>query len=113
MASPHYFVSDVWPRYLDHNSCEQSGCHAASDGHGYFRLQPGTNLPLFDAPIDGWPDNWRANYFASIQLVRCDAPLSSRLFTTPAQLADDHPVGISVDNLAESKLLFQTWVDTP
>jgi hypothetical protein len=112
-ASPRYFVTDVWPRYLDHNGCGQSSCHAVSNGHGYYRLEPGIDPPAPTTTLDAWPEAWRDNYYASIQLLRCDAPLESRLLTTPAELADPHPAGLSVDNLAEAKQLFQAWVNAP
>jgi hypothetical protein len=112
-ASPRFFASDVWPRYLQHNSCGRSSCHAESSGFGYFRLQPALEAPPIATPLSSWPADWRANYYASVQLVRCDEPLQSLLLTTPAGQADHHPPGISVDNLAESMQLFQKWVTAP
>lgn len=112
MASPSFFAQEIWPRYLDHNSCERSSCHAASDGSGYFRLEPAPGAPP-SGTLDGWPDNWRQNYLQSIQLLDCAMPLDSLLLTTPAGLADVHPPGPSVDNLDEARQLFQEWVTAP
>src|SRR3954470_13941989 len=83
-ARPDYFVSDVWPRYLEANRCASSGCHDFTDGHGYLRLRaPETPPPAPGTPIDAWPIGWRENYLSALQLVRCDDPAASRLLTVP------------------------------
>src|SRR5262249_58632153 len=68
-ASPDFFVSDVYPRYLVANQCGSSVCHAFDGGHGVFRLRP----PEMPPPAPGqalptWPFAWRQNYLSAIHL---------------------------------------------
>jgi hypothetical protein len=113
--STSYFVDPLWPQYIDANQCATSACHAFADGHGYFRLRAPGTAPLATAPIDQWPDAWRDNYLASIQLFDCAAPLQSRLLTVPEGKADPHPPGVSVPPSAQplAESLIQGWATAP
>ncbi len=112
-ASPRFFASDIYPRYLDFNGCGRNACHAADVGAGYFRLAYVLNAPVNEPDVNRWPDGWRSNYYSTIQLLRCDAPTESRLLTTPAGLGDPHPAGNTVSNLAEAEDLVSRWVTLP
>src|SRR3954465_7359882 len=81
--SPDYFVSDVWPRYLDATHCADRGCHDFSDGHGTLRFRPPEVAPAPGTPLAAWPTGWPENYLSTIQQLRCDAPSASRLLTFP------------------------------
>jgi hypothetical protein len=112
--APDYFVSDVYPRYLDANQCGSGGCHLFDGGHGVLRLRP----PEAPAPGPGstladWPLAWRENYRATIHLVRCDAPLASRLLRVPEGDDDLHPPGPVVLDRATAALVLDTWVTLP
>jgi hypothetical protein len=109
-ASPDYFVSDVWPRYLEANRCSTSGCHAFGDGHGYLRLRPPETAPAPGTPLAAWPLGWRENYLSALQLVRCDAPLASRLLTVPEGQSNLHPPGPVVLDRATAASVIETWV---
>jgi hypothetical protein len=109
-ASPDYFVSDVWPRYLAANQCASGGCHDFSDGHGYLRLRPPEAAPAAGATIDAWPIGWRENYLSALQLVRCDQPLASRLLTVPEGQSNLHPPGPVVLDRQLAATLIETWV---
>jgi hypothetical protein len=111
--SPRYFVSDFWLRYVDANQCATAGCHAQSGGHGYLRYAPPGNAPAATDPFDTWPAAWRANYFESVQLVRCDDPTASRLLTVPEGRADPHPPGDSIDDHAAAEQIFRDWIAAP
>ena len=111
--SPHFFASDIYPRYLDFNGCGRNGCHGVTVGSGYFRLAYVLDAPLAEPDVTRWPAGWRANYESATQLLRCDAPTESRLLATPAGLADPHPAGNTVSNLAEAQDLFRRWVTLP
>lgn len=110
-ANPDFFVSAIWPRYLVANQCANAGCHDFARGHGYLRLRPpeqsppGAGLALAD-----WPLGWRENYLSTIQLLRCDDPLESRLLTVPEGDGNLHPYGPVVRDRAEAARLVQTWV---
>lgn len=109
--APDYFVSDVWPRYLTPNQCSSQGCHDFSDGHGYLRLRvPEDPPPAAGTALDAWPLGWRENYLSTIQLVRCDQPLASRVLTVPEGQANLHPPGPVVLDRATAAMLLQTWV---
>jgi hypothetical protein len=110
MPAPDYFVSDVWPRYLAANQCAASGCHDFSDGHGYLRLRSPEAAPRPDGTIDAWPVGWRENYLSTLQLVRCDQPLASRLLTVPEGQSNLHPPGPVVLDRATAATLIETWV---
>ena len=110
-ATPDFYVSDIWPRYLVANQCANRACHDFSDGHGYLRLRvPESPPPAPGTALDEWPLGWRENYLSTIQLVRCDAPESSRLLSVPEGLGNLHPPGPVVRNRAEAAMLFRTWV---
>jgi len=111
-ANPDFFVSDVWPRYLVANQCGNSGCHSFDNGHGYLRLhQPEAPAPApGGAPLADWPVGWRENYLSTIQLLRCDAPLASRLLTVPEGVGNLHPPGPVVLDRATARTVIQTWV---
>jgi hypothetical protein len=111
--SPDYFASDVWLRYVDANQCATRTCHAFDDGHGYLRFRPPGNPPAPGSVLSTWPDAWRANYYAAVQLVRCDDPLASRLLTVPEGKADPHRPGVTVEDQAGAEAIFQTWVTQP
>jgi hypothetical protein len=109
-ASRDYFVSDVWPRYLVANRCDTSGCHDFSDGHGYLRLRKPEAAPAAGTALDAWPLGWRENYLSALQLVRCDAPLDSRLLTVPEGQSNLHPPGPVVLDRATAATVIETWV---
>ncbi len=114
LASPDFFVSDVYPRYLAPNRCGSSGCHAFDGGHGVLRLRtPETPGPTPGQPLDGWPLAWRENYLSTIHLVRCDAPLQSRLLMVPEGQGNLHPPGPVVLDRTTAASLLQTWVTLP
>jgi hypothetical protein len=109
--APDYFVSDVWPGYLQSNQCTNRGCHDFSDGHGYLRLRPPEpDPPSPGAPLTAWPTAWRQNYLSTIQVVRCDEPLASRLLTVPEGIGNLHPPGPVVIDRAIAAQLIETWV---
>jgi hypothetical protein len=113
--STRYFVDPLWTQYFDANQCATSACHSFDDGHGYFRLHAPGTAPPAASPLDQWPEAWRDNYLAAIQLFDCASPLESRLLTVPEGKADPHPPGVSVPSsgqpLAES--LIQGWATAP
>jgi hypothetical protein len=113
-ASPDFFVSDVWPRYLEANLCSTRGtCHDFDDGHGYLRLKVPEAPPDAGTPLAEWPPHWAQNYLSTIQLLRCDAPDTSRLLTVPQGVENLHPPGPIVRNRAEAKTVIETWVALP
>lgn len=113
-AAPDFFVSDVYPRYLVPNQCGSSGCHAFDDGHGVLRLRtPEMPPPAVGQRLDEWPPAWRENYLSAIHLVRCDAPLQSRLLVVPEGQDNLHPPGPVVLDRVTAASLLQTWVTTP
>ena len=110
-ASPDYFVSDVYPRYLVPNRCGSSGCHSFDAGHGVLRLRtPELPAPTPGQAIDAWPLAWRENYLTTIHLIRCDAPLQSRLLLVPEGQGNLHPPGPVVLDRATAAFLLQSWV---
>jgi hypothetical protein len=111
--SPDYYVSDVWPRYLDANRCASSGCHSFANGHGYLRLRPPEPAPTPGTALTDWPLAWRENYLSTIQLLRCDSPLDSRLLSVPMGVNGLHPPGPVVIDRATAKKVVETWVATP
>jgi hypothetical protein len=111
--SPEYFAEVVQVNYLDANQCARPDCHGFDDGHGYYRLRPFGTAPAPGTALADWPPAWRQNYYESIQLVRCDDALASRLLSVPEGRADPHPPGDSVDNHASAEGIFQQWVATP
>jgi hypothetical protein len=110
IASPDFFVSDVYPRYLVANQCGNGSCHAFEGGHGVLRLRPPEMPPAPDQAIDAWPMAWRENYLSAIHQLRCDAPLESRLLIVPEGRNDLHPPGPVVLDRATAAQLIQTWV---
>jgi hypothetical protein len=113
MPSTEFFVSDFWLGYVDANQCATSDCHAFEGGHGYLRYRAPGNMPDPKAAISDWPAAWRDNYYESIQLVRCDDALKSRLLTVPLGTSDPHPPGVSVTSEAVADDLFQRWIAAP
>lgn len=110
-ARPDFFVSDIYPRYLVANQCGNGGCHDFNDGHGYLRLHAAeTPAPTPGLALDAWPIGWRENYLSTIQLVRCDAPLESRLLLVPEGAANLHPPGPVVLDRAAAAAMVQSWV---
>jgi hypothetical protein len=110
-ASPDYFVSDVYPRYLVVNQCGTARCHAFDGGHGLLRLRtPEMPSPAPGQTIDAWPMAWRENYLSAIHLLRCDAPLESRILIVPQGTNNLHPPGPVVLDRATAAQLIQTWV---
>ena len=112
-ASPDFFVSDVWPRYLAANACITAGCHAFDDGHGYLRLRAPESPPAPGTPIAGWPIGWRTNYLSAIQLVSCDAPAMSRLLTVPEGDGNLHPPGPVVLDRTTATDVVTAWLRAP
>ena len=82
----------------------------SAPAHCPIRFRPPGNRPPAGAPLDAWPDGWRENYLASIQLMRCDEPLASRFYTVPAGKADPHPPGVSIDRPTEAEAILLDWV---
>jgi hypothetical protein len=115
LASPDYFVSDVFPRYLDANRCGASReCHAFDGGRGYLRLRAAeVPPPTPGTPPSAWPVGWRENYDSAVQLLRCDQPLASRLLLVPEGQDNLHPPGPVVQDRAAAAMLFDTWVSLP
>src|SRR5262249_53945817 len=111
--SPDFFVTDVWPRYLEVNGCPTAGCHDFSDGHGYLRLQPPEAAPAPGLAIAEWPSAWRNNYLPTTQLLRCDAPADSRLLSVPEGVFNLHPPGPVVLDRATANLVIETWIGSP
>jgi hypothetical protein len=113
-ASPGYFVSDVYPRYLEANQCGSAGCHDFDHGHGVLRLRaPERPAPAAQPAIESWPLGWRENYLSAIHLLRCDAPLESRLLRVPEGDDNLHPPGPVVLDRATAAALLQSWVELP
>jgi hypothetical protein len=113
-ASPDFFVSDIFPSYLERNQCGNGGCHAFDDGHGVLRLRTPTMPPPAAAqPLAAWDPSWRENYLSAIHLLRCDAPLESRLLTVPEGHGNLHPPGPVVLDRATAAALVQAWVAPP
>jgi hypothetical protein len=111
--STAFFASDLWLGYLDANQCATSNCHAFDGGHGYLRYKPPGNMPDPMSPITDWPAAWRDNYYESIQLVRCDDPLKSRLLTVPEGKAEPHPPGGVIGWPPQDEDYFQRWIAAP
>lgn len=110
-ASPDFFVSDVWPRYLVANQCNSGGCHDFNDGHGSLRLRvPEPDAPAAGTRLDAWPLAWRENYLSALQVVRCDDPFASRLLTVPEGQENLHPPGPVVLDRATAATVVATWV---
>ncbi|MDB4969339.1 MAG: hypothetical protein JWN44_5028 [Myxococcales bacterium] len=112
--SRDFFVSDIYPRYFVPNQCGSSGCHSFDDGHGVLRLRTlQTPAPTPGLPLEAWDPSWRETYLSAIHLVRCDAPLESRLLTVPEGLGNLHPPGPVVLDRATAATLLETWVARP
>ena len=110
-ASADYFVSDVWPRYLEANRCATPRCHDFSDGHGYLRLRvPETPAPPAGSTIDTWPIGWRENFLSALPLVDCDAPAQSRILLVPEGQSNLHPPGPVVLDRKTAETVIRTWV---
>ena len=112
-ASPDYFVSDVWPRYLVANGCGSSRCHDFTDGHGTLRLRSVDAAPAPGMPLAAWSTAWRESYLSTVQLVRCDAPLQSRLLTVPEGQGNLHPPGPIVLDRASAATVIESWIVAP
>jgi hypothetical protein len=116
-GSPTFFVSDVWPNYLDKFSCGKADCHNAQSGHGYFRLQVDDNgrvaspAPAPSTPRGMWPDDWQLNYANSARLLNCGDPTGSLLLAVPEGKAQPHPGGVIVmgTDADDSEKLFTMW----
>ena len=110
------------PRYLAANRATTGGCHDFDDGHGYLRLRAPEAPPAPGTPLDRLAARWRENYLSALQLVRCDAPLESRLLTRTRRRGQsasagaggarsrdrargDHDVGDAVSARSRSSLL--------
>ena len=113
LPSTAYFASTFWLGYIDPNQCATSSCHAFDGGHGYLRFRPPGDIPQPGVAFADWPAAWQDNYYQSIQFMRCDQPLQSRLLTVPEGKADPHPPGPSVMTPSEAEQLFQDWVSAP
>ncbi len=113
--SPDFFVSTVSPDYLFALGCSQRNCHAFQNGHGYLRLREPETPPAPGTPVDAWPIGWRENYLSAIQLVRCDAPLESRLLLVPEGQSDLHPPGpvLGKAERQAAAAMFQNWGTAP
>ncbi len=110
-ANSDYFVSDVWPRYLEANRCNTPRCHDFNDGHGYLRLHvPETPAPPPGSTIDTWPVGWRENFLSALQLVDCDNPTQSRILTVPEGQFNLHPLGPVVLDRPTAATVISTWV---
>jgi hypothetical protein len=110
-ASPDFFVSDVWPKYLVANQCSTGGCHSFDNGHGSLRLRDPEPAPAPGLDVlTAWPLGWRENYLSTIQILRCDAPLMSRLLTVPEGESNLHPPGPVVLDRKTAATTIDTWV---
>jgi hypothetical protein len=111
-ASPDLFVSSVYPNYLVPNRCGSSGCHSFSDGHGVLRIRDVDNVatPAVGQPLETWPLQWRQSYLSAARLVRCDAPLESRLLVVPEGQGNLHPPGPVVLDRRTANAIIQAWV---
>jgi hypothetical protein len=108
-ASPDFFVSDVYPRYLVPNQCGNSGCHAFNGGHGTLRLRPPETPPAQGTALVDFPTAWRENYLSALQLIRCDQPSLSRLLTVPEGQGNLHPPGPVVLDRNTAALVITRW----
>jgi hypothetical protein len=111
-APAAYFLSDVWPRYFGKWDCGRSDCHDASSGHGFFRLQSlsGVMTPAPGTPLANWPTEWRSNLKSVQRNVSCANPLSSLVLVVPSGRGQPHPPGVTVGDIPDADLLFQTWL---
>ncbi len=119
-GSASFFVTDVWPKYLDHWSCGKSDCHDSQSGHGYFRL---VNPPCPSAPsgatcppdpmtpFAAWPDNWRLNYTNAARFLNCGDPTASQLLAIPEGKGQPHPGGVVFggQDATDAEMLFEQW----
>ena len=114
-ASTSYFVSTAWPQYFVQYNCAASGCHDASTGRGFFRLQSlaGVTAPQPTDPVTVWPPAWQDN-LESVQLVlSCASPLLSDAYTYPLNANGQHPGGTLLMTSAQQSAaaqLFTTWL---
>jgi hypothetical protein len=111
-APAPYFVSDVWPRYFERYMCAKGGCHDASSGHGFFRLQSvaGVAAPQPTDPVSIWPAEWAANLRTAQQNISCSNPTASLILTVPEGRGQPHPPGAVVTDMAEAETIFRTWL---
>ena len=79
--------------------------------------------PAAGTALGSWPPGWHATYVSAIQLLRCDAPLESRLWTVPLGVGNLHPPGpvigsarlsdgTTLDRAAAEKII-ETWIAQP
>jgi hypothetical protein len=113
-APTPFFVSDVWPKYFDFYSCGKGGCHDASTGHGYFRLQSlsGVTAPQPTDSFAIWPTPWQQNLLAVQHVISCGNPTQSMAITEPAQENKQHGGGqvVMQPDLANVNALFSMWL---
>ncbi len=113
-APTPFFVSDVWPKYFDFYSCGKGGCHDASTGHGYFRLQSlaGVTAPMPSDSFAVWPPAWQQNLLAVQHAISCANPPQSLAITEPAQENKSHGGGqiVMQADLTNVNALFSTWL---
>ena len=112
-GSPAFFVSDVWPKYLDKFGCGKVDCHDSRSGHSSFRLQDVSMVPTpgaGDAPST-WPDEWRFNYVNATRQLNCSDPLSSRLLVKPEEAGVPHQGGklVTGTDADAARTLFVEW----
>ncbi len=112
VAPAPFFVTDVWPKYFNNYSCGKSGCHDASTGHGYFRLESVAGVPTPNPtdPVTIWPEPWSFNLDNAQANVSCDNPTTSVVLIVPSGQSEPHPGGIVVTDIPGADALFTMWL---
>ena len=87
--------------------------HDFSDGHGSLRLRSVDAAPAPGTPLAAGSTAWRESYLSTVQLVRCDAPLQSRLLTVPVGQGYLHPPGPIVLDRAGAASVIESWIVAP
>jgi hypothetical protein len=124
-GSPTFFLTDVWPKYLDKYTCGKSDCHDYNAGKSSFRLKNLTDKNECPPPVDGmpyptpmptdapanWPECWQFNYVNATRQLNCADPLSSRLLIKPEQRGTSHQGGslVTGQDATDAEMLFATW----
>ena len=111
-ARTNFFVSDVWPKYFAQYSCNQSSCHNASSGRGYFRLYDVSMVtaPGPTAPSSAWPFEWQQNLANVEHNISCSNPTNSVVLAVPSGQSTPHPGGNVVTDVPGADALFTTWL---
>jgi hypothetical protein len=112
-GSPTFFLTDVWPKYLEKNMCGKSECHDYLTGKSSFRLKDVANamMPNPSDPPSKWPEEWQFNYVNATRQLNCADPLSSRLLIKPEQRGTSHQGGTIVTgtDATDAETMFAQW----